>query len=436
MAKPPTAAPMHILLPSDVFPPGSVGGAAWSAHTLAHALHDRGQRVTVVVPIQGQAGLQQTQAGELPVLRWGYRAPRLPFVQNYARHELVWQPLADLLTRLGETDRDRLLIHAQHVQTTPAAVLAGQQLNVPVVVTVRDHWPWDYFATGLHGNRVPYPRISWAALATDLPARLGMPAGVSAWAAIPYMLAHVRRRAAFLARAEAVIAVSRYIARRLEAIVPPERIHVIPNMVDRAATERIAATPPETPLPERFLLFVGKLERNKGAGLLGAIFRALQQAAALGREVLPTLLVAGSGALQAELERDLANLGVATRFLAWAPHDEVLRLMARCELLLFPSAWGEPLSRVLLEAGMLGAPILAMPTGGTPDIISDGVNGALAATPEAFARRLALLLHRPAERRRLGEQACHMARQRFAVEVVAPQVEELYAQLLQAQRTG
>lgn len=436
MAKAPTAAPMHILLPSDVFPPGSVGGAAWSAHTLAHALHDRGQRVTVVVPVQGQAGLQQTQAGELPVLRWGYRAPHLPFVQNYARHELVWQPLADLLTHLGEANRDRLLIHAQHVQTTPAAVLAGQQLHVPVVATVRDHWPWDYFATGLHGNRVPYPQTRWAALATDLPARLGIPAGVPAWMAIPYMLAHVRRRAAFLARADAVIAVSRYIARRLAAIVPPERIHVIPNMVDRPATERIAATPPETPLPERFLLFVGKLERNKGAGLLVAIFRALQQAAAPGRQVLPPLLVAGSGALQAELERNLVDLGVATRFLAWAPHDEVLRLMARCELLLFPSTWGEPLSRVLLEASMLGAPILAMPTGGTPDIISDGVNGALAATPETFARRMALLLHQPAERRRLGEQARHMARQRFAVEVVAPQVEELYAQLLRAQRIG
>jgi glycosyltransferase involved in cell wall biosynthesis len=85
---------------------------------------------------------------------------------------------------------------------------------------------------------------------------------------------------------------------------------------------------------------------------------------------------------------------------------------------------------------MLGAPILAMPTGGTPDIISDGVNGALAATPETFARRMALLLHQPAERRRLGEQARHMARQRFAVEVVAPQMEELYAQLLRAQRIG
>ncbi len=431
----PAFVPMHILFPSDVFPPGSVGGAAWSAHTLAHALCNRGQHVTVVVPVPGQPALHDMPSGDLPVLHWRYRAPRLPFVQNYVRHEWLWQPLADLLTHLGATSPcDRWLIHAQHVQTTPAAVLAGQRLGVPVVATVRDHWPWDYFATGLHGNRLPYPQMSWAGLATDLPARLGAVPGVLAWAAIPYILAHVRRRAAFLARADAVIAVSQYIARRLEAIVPPERIQVIPNMVDCLTTEKIAAMPPETPLPERFMLFVGKLERNKGAGLLVTIFRALQQAAALDREMLPTLLIAGSGALQAEIERDLAKLGVPTYFLAWAPHDEVLRLMARCELLLFPSVWGEPLSRVLLEASMLGAPILAMPTGGTPDILTDGVNGALAATPDAFAHRMALLLRRPEERRRLGEQARHMARQRFAVEVVAPQVEELYAQVLQGKR--
>jgi glycosyltransferase involved in cell wall biosynthesis len=273
--------------------------------------------------------------------------------------------------------------------------------------------------------------MSWAGLATDLPARLGAVPGVLAWAAIPYILAHIRRRAAFLSQADAVIAVSRYVARRLEAVVSTERIQVIPNMVDHLATERIAATPPETPLPGRFLLFVGKLEQNKGAGFLVPIFRVLQRVFASGTKVPCTLVVAGSGALRADIERDLAKLGVPTRFLAWAPHDEVLRLMARCELLLFPSAWGEPLSRVLLEASMLGAPILAMPTGGTPDIITDGVNGALAATPEAFARRLALLLRSPEERRRLGDQARRLARQRFAVEVVAPQVEELYDRVLQ-----
>jgi glycosyltransferase involved in cell wall biosynthesis len=366
-------------------------------------------------------------------VHWPYYAPRIPFVQNYYRHERLWSPLADVLVQLGQqATGERLLIHAQHVQTTPAAVLAGQRLGVPVVATVRDHWPWDYFATGLHGNHLPCPPrrdiVGQAALlATDLPLRMGALRGSLALPAIPYMLTHVRRRAAFLARADAVIAVSSYMARRLTPVVPAERLHVLPNMVDISYVERIAAAPPETPLSEPFLLSIGKLERNKGAALLVDIYRALGTIGAA--EQLPTLVIAGSGALRASLEHDLAALGVRVRFLAWVSHDELLRLLARCMLLLFPSAWGEPLSRVLLEAAALGVPVLAMPTGGTPDIIRDGETGLFARTPQQFAHRLLWLLQHDQERRRMGDRARAAARQHFSVEAVLPQVEHLYHSL-------
>jgi glycosyltransferase involved in cell wall biosynthesis len=422
-----------------------VGGAAWSAYTLAHALHQHGHTVTAVVPTlapRGQAPAEMPAPSpdaaadapdDVPTLRWPYAAPSLPFVHNYFRHERLWAPLAAVLVRLGQQATDApLLIHAQHAQTTPAAVLAGQRLGVPVVATVRDHWPWDYFATGLHGNALPYRPPTTragraAALTTDLPARLGPLRGALALPALPYMLAHVRRRAAFLARADAVVAVSGYIAERLAPIVPAARLHVLPNMVNMAVIEHTAATPPEHAPGEPFVLFVGKLERNKGAVLLVDIYRALREHGAIER--LPLLLVAGTGALRPLLQRELAALGVRARFLAWVPHDEIVRLMACCEVLLFPSAWGEPLSRVLLEAGALGAPMLAMPTGGTPDIIREGENGLLARTPAQFARRLRWLMQHPHERRHLGERARQVARQQFAVEVVLPQVERLYARL-------
>lgn len=437
---------MHILLPSDVFPPGSVGGTAWSAHTLALALIHRGHTVSVPVPRSDTAGVSAAYVLGVPTINWGYRAPRLPFVANYCRHEAFWSPFADMLVREGQlcihednACRSELIIHAQHVQTIPASVIAGQRLGVPVVATVRDHWPWDYFATGLHADRIPYPRSTWASLCTDLPARLGAVRGVLALPMLPYLLTHVRRRAAFLRQADAVIAVSHYIARRLAPLVPATRLHVIPNMVDPAATERIAAIPPRLTLTTPFLLFVGKLERNKGVDLLVDIFRAL-----IGQEpLLPgashthvpyPLVVAGTGTCKPYLERELTRLGIRVYWLDWASRDEVLRLLARCEVLLFPSTWGEPLSRVLLEASILGTAIVAMPTGGTGDIITDGVNGFLAATPEQFAQRLRVVLSQADLRQRLRDQARHTARQRFAVEVVVPQVEALYYSLLARHR--
>jgi glycogen(starch) synthase len=416
---------MRIILPSDVFPPFGKGGAAWSSHALALALIGRGHAVTAVVPARGGRGVEPFDALGVPALRVGYGAPPLPIVQNVFRHELLWRPLARAIVAEARRGPAPDVIHAQHVQAAPAAVIAGRELGVPVAVTVRDHWPWDYFATGLHGDRLPYSRAGWPALATDLVARLGPLAGAAALPAVPYMLAHLRRRAAYLAAADAVVAVSGYIAGRLAGIVPAGRVHVLPNLVDVTAAEAAAAAPPATPWEGALLLYAGKLEPNKGAGLLPAIFRELRGLAPAG---LPpfTLAVAGDGALRPRLERELVQLGVRALFLDWAGHDEVLSLMARCDLLLFPSAWGEPLSRVLLEASSLGAPILAMPTGGTPDIVADGATGALAATPRAFAARLAALLGDPAERRRLGDAARVAARERFSVDALVPRYEELY----------
>jgi glycogen(starch) synthase len=451
---------MNILLPTDVFPP-KCGGAGWSAHALALALIGRGHHVRALVPRRGARGLAHEDVLGVPALRRGYRAPPVPFLLNYFRHERLWPVLAaDLVAMAAEGSNDSgrqldalrrgppaasqtpqaTIIHAQHVQVTPAAVLAGERLGAPVVVTVRDHWPWDYFATGLHGDRVPHPRQSWASLATDLPARLGALRGSAALAAIPYMRAHLRRRQAFLRRADAVIAPSRYIARRLEQIVDPARIHVIPHMVDLGAIAQVIAQPPRNKgLEQPFLLYVGKLERNKGAHLLPEILAALQTAYKAGverQETVPgrsqrlTLVVAGDGPLQGWLEAELGALGVRAHFLAWAEHDEVLRLMARCALLLYPSAWGEPLTRVLLEACACGAPVAAMPTGGTDDIIDHGVSGLLAATPEALGRQAAMLLARPDLRQELSQGASRAARERFAVERVVGRVEQLYQGLL------
>jgi glycosyltransferase involved in cell wall biosynthesis len=70
-----------------------------------------------------------------------------------------------------------------------------------------------------------------------------------------------------------------------------------------------------------------------------------------------------------------------------------------------------------------------MPTGGTADVITDGVNGVLARTPAQVAGAVATLLQRPHERRCLGEQAQQRAQERFAVAAVLPQVEHLYRTL-------
>jgi glycosyltransferase involved in cell wall biosynthesis len=400
------------------------------------ALIGQGHQVLALVPQRGGHGCTYEATLGVPTYRRGYAAPNIPFLLNYARHERLWPVLANDLhmladqrqavSRTGDQDRPPpMIIHAQHVQVAPAAVLAAQRLRIPVVVTVRDHWPWDYFATGLHANRLPYPRQTWASLATDLPMRLGPLRGAAALIAIPYMRAHLRRRQAFLRQADAVIVGSTYMARRLADVIDPACIQVIPNMVDLAAIEHAIAQPLITPgLESPFVLFVGKLERNKGAHLIPEVVRAI------GMNEGYSVVIAGDGPLKPEIESALQALGVRARFLEWVDHDEVLRLMARCSILLYPSAWGEPLTRVLLEACACGAPMVAMPTGGTADIITDGLNGLLAPSATLLGRRAEELLANPDLRQQLSAGARRVARERFAVPAVIGRVEALYQHLL------
>jgi glycogen(starch) synthase len=77
----------------------------------------------------------------------------------------------------------------------------------------------------------------------------------------------------------------------------------------------------------------------------------------------------------------------------------------------------------------VGAPILAMPTGGTPDIITDGDNGALATTTRGFAMRLRELLTAPDTARGLGNRARELARDRYAAPKLVKRYERLYAMI-------
>lgn len=431
----------HVLLPTDVFPPVT-GGAGWSSFALARALQRRGHRVTAIVPLHGRPGLRRRDQDGVPVVEVGYRAPSVPFVQNYYRFEHLWPLLRDtIVAEAGRETELPLLVHGQHAQTIPAAVLAGRELNIPVVATVRDAWPWHYFATGLLGDRLPFrpagPLVDWL----DLVGRLPPLRSVLAAGAIPYMRAHVRRRAALLAQADAVVACSRYMRQRLETLVPAERLHMIPHLIDVEATRKIAEAGENSGVgvsptvdgsagraagasrPERYVLFVGKLEHNKGPQLLPAALAAARDAGA----ELPPLLIAGSGGLEAELRRELDARTLEYSFVGgWVDHDEVLRLMRRAEVLVFPSAWGEPLSRVLLEGCAVGACIAAIDTGGTGDAIVDGVSGLLARDERQLGLHIARLLAEPTLRSLLREGAERIARERFAEGVVIRQIEELY----------
>jgi glycosyltransferase involved in cell wall biosynthesis len=240
-----------------------------------------------------------------------------------------------------------------------------------------------------------------------------------AWGAIPYMRLDLRAKRAALARAGASLAVSEAIAAELRAAGVP-RVFVLPNVVDAEEARAIAAGEPELALPERFLLFVGKLEENKGA-------RLLVPAVAAARSGLP-LVVLGEGSLAHDVKFEAAARDVPLLMRGWAHRDDVLRALARATVLVFPSLWPEPLSRVLLEALALGTPVAAMDTGGTREILA-GDAGLVVPDAEALGDAVARLAQDAALRRRTGEAARARAAA-FSPDALVPRYEAAYRRLL------
>jgi glycosyltransferase involved in cell wall biosynthesis len=227
----------------------------------------------------------------------------------------------------------------------------------------------------------------------------------------------LKRRA--LGRAGATLAVSEAIAAELRAAGVP-RVEVVPNIVDPEETRAAAAAPASFPLPDRFLLFVGKLEENKGA-------RLLIPAVAGAGTGLP-LVVLGEGSLAHALKFEAASRGVPLMLRGWAHRDDVLRALLRATALVFPSLWPEPLSRVLLEALPLGTPVAALDTGGTREILSDGESGLLVGDGRDLAGAIARIVSDAGLSARLadGARARSLA---FAPAALVPRYEAAYRRL-------
>ena len=69
--------------------------------------------------------------------------------------------------------------------------------------------------------------------------------------------------------------------------------------------------------------------------------------------------------------------------------------MQRAIALITPARWPEPLSRTHLEALAAGCPIVATDTGGTREVIADGVTGFLASVGDVETWRCGSTTSRP-----------------------------------------
>jgi glycosyltransferase involved in cell wall biosynthesis len=99
-------------------------------------------------------------------------------------------------------------------------------------------------------------------------------------------------------------------------------------------------------LPARYVLYVGRIDRNKGADRLFSYYRQLHEE----WPQAPPLVLVGKPALEIPVHPKIRHLGFVTE-------EEKFALLAGSEVLVMPSAY-ESLSVIVLEAWAMGRPVL------------------------------------------------------------------------------
>ena len=372
---------MRVLMVSWEYPPVVIGGLGRHVHALSRELAAAGH--DVVVLSRHPAGTDAETHPTSDTTAEGVRVLRVaedPAHLEFARDMVAWTlamghaMVRAALTRLGGWRPD--VVHAHDWLVAHPAIALADVLGVPLVATIHAT------EAGRYNGWLSSP-VSRQVHSTE------------------WWLAN---------RADSVITCSAAMRAEVAELfdLDPEPIAVLHNGIApgrwRVPRRRAAAARERhAPGPAPALLFVGRLEYEKGCQDLIAALPRIRRAHPGAR-----LLVAGSGTgTQMLVDAARAHRVVrSVRFLGHLADRELAALLAGVDAVVVPSRY-EPFGIVALEAAAAGAPLVASTAGGLGDIVVDGVSGASFPPGDAAALALAVgrVLADPAAARRRARTA-------------------------------
>lgn len=201
----------------------------------------------------------------------------------------------------------------------------------------------------------------------------------------------------------------------------PETVHEVRNGIE---IEKYS-TGAEADNPE--ILFVGALQKYKGADRIPAIHESVEELA----DSVVHLHVAGRGGSAADEVRDYCSGTDSATFHGYVSEAEKIHLLRRNWILIAPSrveGWGI----AVVEANACGTPAVGADVAGLRDSIRDGETGLLsdATNPEVFATDVMQLLETDDDRREMGSNARLWAEE-HSWETAASELEALFQRTVQ-----
>lgn len=218
----------------------------------------------------------------------------------------------------------------------------------------------------------------------------------------------------------------------------PERVYAVHNAVSEdtfrapepmllARFRRVLACE-----NERVVLYVGRLDREKGIDVLLEAFAEIRHRVPASR-----LAIAGKGVLEPDLRKRASELDMGSEvvFTGYLAGDVLAHVYHCSDVLVVPSLY-EPFGIVALEGMICGLPVIASATGGLTEIVEDDISGLLfrPGDPASLAERLIAVLTDAELRQRLGSAGHRRARDVFSWRRVAGLTQRIYEASSDARR--
>lgn len=238
---------------------------------------------------------------------------------------------------------------------------------------------------------------------------------------------YVRRTASALVALDAVAR-----ARATAAGFPEDRVIVLPSGIDAGEYRPGLASGliQRHAISGRILLYVGRIERNRGLALLVQAF-----ARTVGQRDDWSLVLVGEGSARGETRALVDRLGIGSRvhWLGRVKDEELPGLFSASTLLAVPALDDSVRGRNIVRAMASAVPVIASDRAPVRALVEPDVSGLLVPPGdlEAWVEALRRASMSPDARRRWGRKAREIALGRLAW----PQVARLFESLLLAERS-
>jgi glycosyltransferase involved in cell wall biosynthesis len=228
--------------------------------------------------------------------------------------------------------------------------------------------------------------------------------------------------------ADAVICVSQTVKSYLQDRGIGQEMRVIYN-----GFAGFGAKPPQRrPNPTVTCGLIGRMEEWKG----GHVYIEAAQKAVRGLGDAAEFFIIG-GAGNSSYHYKLLKMSSDKNYIKFRPFEaDKTRIYSQLDVVVNASVEIEPFGRTLVEAGLLGLPVIGPDQGGPAEIIDDGATGLLFKTgdPESLARKMELLIESEALRGALGRKGWERCGERFSIDAVCREIIDFYDFLTPRQR--